>query len=122
MSIDTERFRAILLEERERVQRALANLRGDHPGTLDDEVEEISSVSDNHPAETATATLDRQIDYTLEENSGQVLTEVDAAVKRIDEGTYGGCVTCGEQIAEERLEAYPWASLCIDCARLAELR
>jgi DnaK suppressor protein len=122
VSIDTERFRAILLEERERVQRALANLRGDHPGTLDDEVEEISSVSDNHPAETATATLDRQIDYTLEENSGQVLTEVDAAVKRIDEGTYGGCATCGEQIAEERLEAYPWASLCIDCARLAELR
>ena len=122
MSIDTERFRAILLEERERVQRALANLRGDHPGTLDDEVEEISGVSDNHLAETATATLDREIDYTLEENSGQVLTEIDAAVKRIDEGTYGACANCGAQIARERLEAYPWASLCIDCARLAELR
>jgi RNA polymerase-binding protein DksA len=122
VTVDTERFRAILLEERERVQRALANLRGDHPGTLDDEVEEISGVSDNHPAETATATLDREIDYTLEENSGQVLTEIDAAVKRIDEGTYGRCATCGAQIARERLEAYPWASLCIDCARLAELR
>jgi len=122
VSIDTERFRAILLEERERVQRALANLRGDHPGTLDDEVEEISGVSDNHLAETATATLDREIDYTLEENSGQVLTEIDAAVKRIDEGAYGACANCGAQIARERLEAYPWASLCIDCARLAELR
>jgi RNA polymerase-binding protein DksA len=122
MSIDTARFRATLLEERKRVERAIANLRDDHPGSLDDEIEEISSVSDNHPAETATATLDRQIDFTLEENSGQVLTEIDAALKQIDDGTYGTCTGCDGQIAEPRLEAYPWASLCIDCARKAERR
>jgi RNA polymerase-binding protein DksA len=122
MSIDTDRFRATLLEERERVERAIANLRDDHPGSLDDEVEEISSVSDNHPAETAAATLDREIDFTLEENSGQVLTEIDAALKQIDDGTYGTCTGCDGQIAEPRLEAYPWASLCIDCARKAERR
>ena len=122
MNIDTARFRATLLEERERVERAIANLRDDHPGSLDDEIEEISSVSDNHPFETATATLDRQIDFTLEENSGQVLTEIDAALKQIDDGTYGTCTGCDGQIAEPRLEAYPWASLCIDCARKAEHR
>jgi len=122
MSIDTARFRATLLEERKRVERAIANLRDDHPGSLDDEIEEISSVSDNHPAETATATLDRQIDFTLEENSGQVLTEIDAALKQIDDGTYGTCTGCDGQIAEPRLEAHPWASLCIDCARKAERR
>jgi DnaK suppressor protein len=122
MSIDTDRFRTILLEERERVERAIANLREDHPGSLDDEVEEISGSSDNHLAETATATLDREIDYTLEENSGQVLSDIDAALKRIEDGTFGTCTACGKQIAEERLEAYPWASLCIDDARLAEHR
>jgi RNA polymerase-binding protein DksA len=122
MNIDTARFRAALLEERARVERAIANLRDDHPGSLDDEIEEISSVSDNHPAETATATLDREIDFTLEENSGQVLTEIDAALKQIDDGTYGTCTGCDGQIAEPRLEAYPWASLCIDCARKAERR
>jgi RNA polymerase-binding protein DksA len=121
-SMDTERFRTMLLEERERVERAIAKLHDDHPGSLDDEVEETSGPSDNHPADTATATLGREIDFTLEENSGQVLSEIDVALKRIDDGMYGTCTVCGKQIAEERLEAYPWAALCIDDARLAESR
>jgi DnaK suppressor protein len=119
MSIDTERFRAILLEERARVERAIANLREDHPGTIDDEVEEISGASDNHLAETATATLDRELDYTFEENSGQVLIEIDVALAKIDGGTYGMCA-CGTDIGEARLDAHPWASRCIDCARQVE--
>lgn len=122
MSIDTEHFRAALLEERERVEKAIANLRDDHPDSHDDEVAEIPVSSDNHLAETATATLDREIDFTLEENSGQVLAEIEAALKRIESGTYGTCTTCGREIALERLEAYPWASLCIDDARDAEHR
>ena len=118
-SIDTERFRDALLDERRRVEHALATLRDEHRGSLDDEVEEIGA-SDNHLAETATATLGREIDYTLGENSGQVLAAIDAALKRIDAGTYGTCVSCAEQIRYERLEATPWASLCIDCKRKAE--
>lgn len=122
MSIDTDHFRVQLLKERERVQSALAHLREDHPGSLDEEVEEIAATSDNHLGETASATLNREIDYTLEENSGQVLSEIDAALKRIEDGTYGTCASCGNEIAPERLEAYPWASLCIDDARKAERR
>jgi RNA polymerase-binding transcription factor len=118
MSIDKERFRTALLEERDRVERALANLRDDHPGSLADEVEE--SASTDHVAESATATLGREIDYTLGENSGEVLSRIDAALGRIEDGTYGTCTTCGGAIAHERLEAYPWASHCIDCKRLAE--
>jgi len=118
-SIDTEMFREALLDERRRVEHALATLRDEHRGSLDEEVEEIGA-SDNHLAETATATLGREIDYTLGENSGQVLAAIDSALKRIDEGTYGTCVSCGDQIRYERLEATPWASLCIDCKRKAE--
>ncbi len=120
MSIDTDRFRTALLEERERVEKALANLRDDHPGSLDEEIEELSYTSDNHLAETATATLGREIDYTLGENSEEVLAQIDAALRRIDEGTYGQCARCGREIVPERLDAYPWASLCIDCKREAE--
>jgi len=120
MTIDTESFRTALLEERTRVEQAIANLREDHPGRIDDEVEEIAQITDNHLADTATATLDREIDYTLAENSGRMLGAIDAALTRIDEGTYGTCSTCGREIASGRLEAYPWASLCIDCKRLAE--
>jgi DnaK suppressor protein len=122
MSIDMNRFRTELLAERERVQAAIASLRASHPGSLDDEVEEIAAGSDNHVGDTATATLGREIDYTLEENSEQVLAEINEALKRIDEGTYGTCAVCGKEIAPERLEAYPWASLCIDDARKAERR
>ena len=118
-SIDTERFREALLDERRRVEHALATLRDEHRGSLDEEVEEIGA-SDNHLAETATATLGREIDYTLGENSGQVLAAIESALRRIDEGTYGTCISCGEQIRYERLEAPPWASLCIDCKRKAE--
>ncbi|HET7146606.1 MAG TPA: TraR/DksA C4-type zinc finger protein [Gaiellaceae bacterium] len=120
MTIDTDHFRAQLLKERERVQSAIAHLRSDHPGSLDEEVEEIAATSDNHLGETATATLNREIDYTLGENSEQVLGEIDAALARIADGTYGTCRVCGKEIAPERLEAHPWASLCIDDARKAE--
>jgi RNA polymerase-binding protein DksA len=119
-SIDTEQFREALLDERRRVEHALATLRNEHPGSLDEEVEEIAATSDNHLAETATATLGREIDYTLGENSGEVLAQIDAALQRIEDGTYGTCTSCGEEIAYGRLEAYPWASLCIECKRRTE--
>jgi DnaK suppressor protein len=119
-SIETGRFRDTLLEERKRVEHAIATLRDEHPGSLDEEVEEIAATSDNHLAETATATLGREIDYTLGENSEQVLSEIDAALKRIEDGTYGKCANCGREIPVARLEAQPWASLCIDCKRQAE--
>ncbi len=120
-TIDTERFRDALVEERRRIEHALATLRDEHPGSLDEEVEEFGA-SDNHLAETATATLGREIDYTLGENSGELLTQIDAALERIEQGTYGTCTNCGREIAPERLEATPWASLCIDCKRDAEGR
>jgi RNA polymerase-binding protein DksA len=119
-SIDIDHFRALLLEERERVQSAIAHLRADHPGSLDDEVEEVAASADSHLGEAAAATLNREIDYTLGENSEQILSEIEAALKRIDDGTYGTCTACGKEIGIERLEAYPWASLCIDDARKAE--
>jgi RNA polymerase-binding protein DksA len=119
MSIDMDRFRAELLRERERVESAIASLRESHPGPLVDELEETPA-SDNHLGDTATATLGREIDYTLGENSGQVLAEINAALRRIEDGTYGTCRVCGKEIASERLEAHPWASLCIDDARKAE--
>lgn len=119
MTIDTEQFRSVLLEERTRVQAALENLREETAGTLYDDAGEESAY-DNHLADTATETYDRELDYTLEENSEHVLGEIEAALTRIEGGTYGICTNCDEQIPEERLEALPWATLCIDCQRNLE--
>jgi len=120
MSVDLEHFRTVLLEERERVEHAISSLHDDHRGSLEEEVDEVSGTNDQDLAQTATATLDREIDYTLEENSTQVLGEIDVALLRIGAGTYGTCTSCGEEIPVARLEAYPWASLCIECKRKTE--
>jgi RNA polymerase-binding protein DksA len=119
VAVDVERFRTLLEEERRRVLDAIEYLHKENPGSLEDETED-QTMDNNHLAETATATLDREIDYTLEENSEHLLGEIDGALKRIEEGTYGVCVNCGKPIAEERLEAVPWATYCIDCKRLEE--
>ena len=121
-AIDTERFRGLLLEERKRVEAAIAYLHEETPGSMEDQVEEEFGTSDNHPADAATVTLDREVDYTLQENSEQVLKEIDDALQRIEAGTFGTCRSCGKPIAPERLEAMPWATLCIDCKRKAERR
>lgn len=120
MTIDTDRFRTLLVEERARVKSALEHLHGEHPGSLEEETEELATASGNHMGDVASATLDREIDYSLGDNSEQVLADIDAALKRIDDGTYGTCTKCGREITVERLEARPWASLCIEDAREAE--
>jgi RNA polymerase-binding protein DksA len=118
---ETDRFRDALLEERKRVEAALENLHEETAGSLSEESGEETAY-DNPLADTATETYDRELDYTLEENSGHVLAEIDAALKRIDEGTYGICTNCGKEIPVDRLEALPWATLCIDCQRGLEGR
>ena len=119
--IDTERIRETLTQERYRIQAALDNLHEENPGSLTDETGD-DAVYDNHLADTATVTYDRELDYTLEENAEHMLAEIDAALQRIDEGSFGRCTNCGKEIAPARLEARPWATLCIDCQRSREGR
>jgi RNA polymerase-binding protein DksA len=120
-TVQTERFRALLLEERERVVAAIDHLHHANPGSLEDETGElVSGSADNHMADTATATFDRELDYTLGDNAEAVLRGIDEALKRIDDGSYGRCRVCGREIPEERLEARPWTDLCIDDQRRLE--
>jgi RNA polymerase-binding protein DksA len=119
-TLDTDHFRDRLLEERRRAQEALEYLHQEHPGSLQDETQEIQS--DNHPGDVATVTFDRELDYTLEENEERVIGAIDAALTRIDDGTYGRCASCGESIDAERLEALPWTMRCVGCKRREERR
>jgi RNA polymerase-binding protein DksA len=114
-TIETGRFREMLEAERTRVANALEYLHQANPGSIEDETGEESY--DNHIGDVATVTYDREMDYTLEDNSEAVLAAIDKALRKIDEGTYGTCERCGRPIAPERLEALPYAELCIDCKR-----
>lgn len=116
-SVDTEHFRVALLEERKRVLDAIDYLHEESPRP---HARDTEMALDNHLAENASLTLEQEMDDTLEQNSGHVLQAIDDALARIEAGSFGTCVTCGGEIALERLEAIPYATQCIDCKRREE--
>ncbi|MBD0347738.1 MAG: TraR/DksA C4-type zinc finger protein [Thermoleophilia bacterium] len=119
--VPTDRFREVLVAERDRVQRAIDYLHHENSGSLEEGTGElVSGSADNHMGDLATETFDRELDYTLEDNAETVLAEIDAALRRIENGTYGTCQMCGRPIDPDRLEARPWATLCIDDQRRQE--
>jgi RNA polymerase-binding protein DksA len=117
-TLDTGHFKQRLLDERARVQEALSYIQEENRGQLEDEREEIPS--DNHPGDMATSTFDRELDATLEGNEERLLQAIDAALQRVEDGSYGICRTCGQPVGAERLEALPWTTQCIDCKRREE--
>ena len=120
VGLDLDRFRHALEGERERLLHAVQTVH--HDGSLLDETGDLAIGSGDHIADSATETYMRELDDGLEENAEHLLTEIDAALGRIDDGTYGLCVNCGKPIGEERLEAVPYATLCIDDKRAQERR
>nr|MBF6589376.1 TraR/DksA C4-type zinc finger protein [Ktedonobacterales bacterium] len=74
----------------------------------------------SHEADDADAVADYDRNQALIRNSQIVLAQVRAALARLDQGTYGICERCGREIGARRLEALPYATLCIDCQEAAE--
>ena len=118
MTIQLDTRRRELLDLRERFLRAAQDIvDGD---TEDGELS--SAAGDQHLADHASEMLDREVDESLEDNAEEIGREIDAALERIDAGTYGVCVNCGQQIPEARLDAVPYAVLCLACKRDEEGR
>jgi RNA polymerase-binding protein DksA len=117
MSIDIAHFQ----EELELVRgRILKTIEHHDIGTasLEEETGDmVSGSADNHMADTATETYERELDEGLEEDARDQLRQVEKALERIESGEYGRCEICGKEIPVDRLEAVPWTTLCIDDAR-----
>ena len=119
--LQTDRFRDLLLAQRAQIEPVHDELQKEHETSLEDKTGELLSSSvDDHLADNASETYDRELDFSLGESVDTVVAEIDAALKRIDDGTYGVCEACGRPIPEERLEARPWATLCIEDQRRRE--
>lgn len=76
----------------------------------------------DHMADQGSATFERELDMSLEENVRNELTSLLDALVRIESGTYGVCERCSQTIPLERLDAMPTASLCIGCKEAEESR
>jgi RNA polymerase-binding transcription factor DksA len=116
-TIDTDRFRAELEQHRDRLRNTIAHHDIGAASLTESTGELMSSSSDNHLADTASETYEREFDEGLEEDAQAQLREVESALTRLEDGTYGTCKICGKTIPVERLEAVPWTTLCIDDAR-----
>lgn len=85
-----------------------------------DRVEEELSTRETEDVERASEQWDARVLSSLGDADIRAITEVVAALKRLDEGTYGECVHCGERIGKARLEVLPEAAACIACASTFE--
>lgn len=104
---DREKFRKLLTEQKDQLlQNARRALSGDVHLDPDDFPDEIDTAS----SEVGLSFIGR-----LREREKGLLNKIDAALGKIEEGTYGECENCGEDIGVKRLEARPVAELCIDC-------
>jgi RNA polymerase-binding protein DksA len=109
--------RSALEDERARTRDRLARLTGDYAGIV--EASQDSNADDEHDPEGSTIAFERSQVGALAEQARQHLVEIDAALTRLDQGTYGECERCGGPIAPGRLEARPTARTCINCAAAA---
>lgn len=71
-------------------------------------------------AAAATQVFEQQRDLALRDRAAHQLELVDAALERLDAGTFGTCLRCAKPIAFARLEALPWAAHCIDCQAIVD--
>ncbi|MBJ7594013.1 MAG: TraR/DksA C4-type zinc finger protein [Candidatus Dormibacteraeota bacterium] len=111
--MDTEQARERLIAERDRltqVRDAATRLSTPAQETAEREL----SSADQHPAEQATETLERELDLGVLQSVESELTEVQAGLERVEAGTYGICEICKKPIAEGRLEAMPAARYCVE--------
>jgi RNA polymerase-binding transcription factor len=118
MPVDLAQMRVTLESERLRLRSAMESVN--HRVSLKEETGDLSIGSDDHIADSATETFMRELDGGLEENAEHLLQAIDSALHRLEDGTYGRCEICGRDIAAERLEAVPWATMCIDDKRAQE--
>ena len=119
--MDTDSARARLDEERVR----LSQLRDDFVAegltseSEDDSLGELSSF-DQHQADVGTETFNRERDLSILERVQAELQDIEHALRRLDDGSYGTCEACGKPIVDGRLEAMPAARFCLEDQATAE--
>jgi RNA polymerase-binding transcription factor len=110
MTLDLNKIRTTLETRRNEIRQTSASLTEAHPTPVG-AVEASDGPQDFE--EIAVDFLETQQEQSVQVNEQALLTEIDQALERLDNDTYGKCVVCGQPIPEKRLEAIPWAARCI---------
>lgn len=111
-NLSYESLKAWLLDERQRLEDQLKDY-----GTADAETVPPGEVGyGNHPADYGTEVFEQEKELSLRHYAEGLIERINAALGRLDQGTYGLCTNCGRPIDPERLKALPYVELCIECA------
>lgn len=110
-----DELRKLLLQHREDTLRDLEFLRHNTIEATESESTHDNSTYASHPADQGSDAQEREMSFMFADRGGKYLEQVDEALKRIDQGTYGKCMSCGDKITVERLRVVPTAKLCKDC-------
>jgi DnaK suppressor protein len=111
--MEPQEARTLLAEERATAVRRLASLTEDFDAIV--AASKDTNADDEHDPEGATIAFERSQVDALVGQARRRLAEIDAALGRVDDGSYGTCVTCGRAIPDERLAARPTALTCVTC-------
>ncbi|MBV8692453.1 MAG: TraR/DksA C4-type zinc finger protein [Actinobacteria bacterium] len=117
--MDPEHVRERLAEEATRLNEIRSGFDDLGRESEAESLSELSS-SDQHQADVGTETFEREKDLSILEQVEAELADVEHALRRLDDGTYGTCEACGKVIDEARLEALPAARFCLDDQSKAE--
>ena len=109
---DQEKFRRLLEDKKTMLSAEIAKTRSAEEETTEESTQDI--------ADKAVSSYTREFLYSLSDGDRTTLLQIDEALARIDEGTYGACQNCGAPKSEKRLLAVPWAPYCIDCQELSD--
>jgi RNA polymerase-binding transcription factor DksA len=108
-----------LEKERTRLQGIREGIQREQDDAISEAGNELSSF-DQHPGDSGTETFEMEKNVSLLEQVDDELLEVEAAVQRLERGTYGTCQVCGRPIGDERLEAMPATRFCVEDQAKAE--
>ena len=114
-ALEYQALRERLEAEHRRLESEIVALRDVETNLRADSAAPESGGVGNHLADEGTQTFDVERSFAMEANLESLLIEVQHALRKYEQGTYGICDDCGQPIAYERLEALPHASLCITC-------
>jgi RNA polymerase-binding transcription factor DksA len=113
-------FRAILQKQLELIQGNLNALAGDNLKRSPIESTGDISAHSTHMADQGTDNFDRELALNLASSRQESLYDIEDALRRVDDGTYGACESCGKAIERPRLKALPFAKKCMGCQNDAE--
>lgn len=119
VSINLDKQKSRLLAMQRQLQRDIAN-KVAQTAESGDELDPNRGGVSNHMADDANDTSEQETMVALQQGAERELARVQEALAAIDAGTYGICTNCGKPISPARLDALPWATLCIDCQKLQD--